>query len=442
MTQRIQRSYGSQCGATMVEFIYVAPALVGIGLAILQYSLLYVAKNQINHAGFMATRAGSMHNAAADSISTAYLRNLAPLYGGGRNAAELVEAVKRASADMKGHYRIELINPTRASFDDFNDPSLKKVLRTDARVIPNSGLAMRDPGVIKNASKQNIFDANLLKVRITHGYRPGVPMVSILLTGVLAAADDGKDKFASELLAVGRIPISTDITLHMNSDAIEWADPVWISNGGPKGDSKPPAAPPRTDDPPTTTPDNGTDTGTGTGTGTGNDTTDPPKPSADPDKFPNGGNDTGKQCGIAACPICPAKVPDSETFPMSADVLFDFDQAILKPDGLQALDDFIKESRAAQNDGQRIEALTISGYTDQLGADDVNQRLSQARAAAVRDYMKQQGFPDVPVTVRGMGPADPKVQLSECPGSGEAQRACLAATRRVVIEVKRVKGSA
>jgi outer membrane protein OmpA-like peptidoglycan-associated protein len=440
MTQPIQRGYGGQRGATMVEFIYVAPMLLLIGLAILQYSLLYGAKNQINHAGFMATRAGSMHNATADSISTAYLRNLAPLYGGGRNAAELAEAVKRATADMHGHYRIELINPTRASFDDFNDPLLKKVLHTDARVIPNSGLAMRDPGVIKNASKQNIFDANLLKVRITHGYQPGVLMVSILFAKALAAADDHKDKFASDLLAVGRIPVSTDITLHMNSDAIEWAHPVWISNGGPKGDAKPPAAPPRNDGPPATTPDDGT--GTGTGTGNRNDTTDPPKPNGNPDNFPNGGNDTGKQCGTAACPVCPARMPDAETLPMSADVLFDFDQAILKPGGLQALDDFIKESKAAQDDGQRIEALTISGYTDQLGADDVNQRLSQARATAVRDYMKQQGFPDVPVTVRGMGAADPKVQLSECPGSGEAQRACLAANRRVVIEVKRVKGSA
>jgi outer membrane protein OmpA-like peptidoglycan-associated protein len=433
MTQRIQRGYGRQRGATMVEFIYVAPMLLLIGLAILQYSLLYGAKNQINHAGFMATRAGSMHNATADSISTAYLRNLAPLYGGGRNAADVAEAVKRATADMQGHYRIELINPTRASFDDFNDPLLKKVLQTEARVIPNSGLAMRDPGVIKSASKQNIFDANLLKVRITHGYKPGVLMVSVLFAKALAAADDGKDKFATDLLAVGRIPVSTDITLHMNSDAIEWADPVWISNGGPKGDAKPPAAPPRTDDPPASTP--------GKGTGTGNNTTDPPKPNGNPDTFPNGGNDTDKPCGTAVCPVCPAKVPDAETFPLSADVLFDFDRATLKPDGRQALDDFIKESKAAQNDGQRIEALTISGYTDQLGADDVNQRLSQARAAAVRDYMKQQGFPDVPVTVRGMGAADPKVQLSECPGSGEAQRACLAVNRRVVIEVKRAKGS-
>jgi Flp pilus assembly protein TadG len=69
------------CGATMTEFIVVAPVLLLIGLALLQYTLLFVAKNQVNRAAFMATRAGSMQNATAESISKAYLRHLAPLYG-------------------------------------------------------------------------------------------------------------------------------------------------------------------------------------------------------------------------------------------------------------------------------------------------------------------------------------------------------------------------
>ena len=119
-------------GAAMVEFVVVSPVLALIGLTILQYCLLYVAKNQANHAGFMAARAGSMHNATAESISAAYLRSLAPLYGGGSNPAEIAKAVDRATADMEGNYRIELINPARASFDDFNDPALQKLLKTGA----------------------------------------------------------------------------------------------------------------------------------------------------------------------------------------------------------------------------------------------------------------------------------------------------------------------
>ena len=88
-------------------------------------------------------------------------------------------------------------------------------------------------------------------------------------------------------------------------------------------------------------------------------------------------------------------------------------------------------------DNEPIGGLTISGYTDQLGSDAVNLKLSQARAEAVRDYLKANGFPDVPVTVRGMGAAEPKVPLSSCAGSPEEQRDCLAPNRRVVIEVRR-----
>ena len=407
----------------MVEFTIIAPVLLLLGLAILQYSLLYVAKNQINHAAFMATRAGSMHNATAQSISTAYLRSLAPLYGGGRSSTEVTAAIDRASADMQGNYRIELINPGKASFTDFNDPALQAALKTSARVIPNAGLAMRDPSVVKTASKQNIFDANLLKVRITHGYRPGVLLVSNVFAKALLAADDGSDAFVSRQLAAGRVPISTDITLHMNSDAIEWANPVWISPPPTDQKSDPPQtqAPPdqpvdkEPDHPPAPPPDKNTNPDTGTG----NDTS------------------TDGACGGKPCPICKADIPASESFPFSADVLFDFDQSALKPDGLDELDSLIEDARQAQQEGQRIALVVISGYTDQLGSDAVNLPLSRARAQAVRDYMQQHGFPDVPVTVRGMGAADPAVALSSCAGDGQAQKDCLAPNRRVVVEIQR-----
>ena len=418
-------------GATMVEFAVVGPVLALIGLAVLQYSLLYVAKNQVNHAGFMAARAGSMHNATLDAIRTAYLRSLAPLYGGGRNAAEIAAAVDRATLDMKGNYRIELINPTRASFDDFNDPALKKLLKTDARVIPNRGLAMRDPALIKNASKQNIFDANLLKLRITHGYRPGVLMAGRVFTKLLTDADDRKDKFVSDLLATGRVPITTDITLHMNSDAIEWAEPVWVSPPPGNIASDSPSSPPTS---PIETGGNGSN-----GTPSGNQLTPPASPdTGSQDNYLDGGNDSG--CGEQPCPVCPVDMPATEAFPLSADVLFDFDQASLKPEGLEALDELIEDAKAAQLDGQILTSLTVSGYTDQLGSEVVNQRLSAERAAAVRDYLKDNGLPDVPITVRGMGSATPVVALADCVGSREEQIDCLAPNRRVVIELTRVEG--
>ena len=427
-------------GASMTEFIIVAPVLLLIGLALLQYALLYFTKNQVNHAGFMAVRAGSMHNATAESISAAYLRHLAPLYGGGSNPAEIAEAAARAALDMQGNYRFELINPTRASFDDFSEPALKEKHNTNARVLPNSGLALRDPSIIKANSGQNIFDANLLKVRITHGYRPGVPLVARVFASGLKAADDARDSFVSALLAKGRVPVVTEITLHMNSDAFEWANPVWISpegtrpsgSAGPAGPSdpdgsQPPTAPDMADS------NNGGDAAAPSTPGNDSPAT------GNADANPPGGDasDGDKACGGVPCPVCKVDVPASEDLALSSDLLFDFDQSMLKPEGREELDSLIGEARESAEDGAPIGAVTISGYTDQLGSDAINLKLSQARAEAVRDYLKANGFPDVPVTVRGMGAADPKVPLSSCAGSAEEQQACLAPNRRVVIEIRR-----
>ena len=429
-----------QRGASMTEFTIVAPVLLLVGLALLQYALLFFTKNQVNHAGFMAVRAGSMHNATAESISAAYLRHLAPLYGGGGNAEEVAQAAARAAVDMQGNFRLELINPTKASFDDFSEPELKEKHNTDARVLPNSSLALRNPAIIKANSGQNIFDANLLKVRITHGYRPGVPLVAKVFAGGLQAADDGKDSFVSALLAKGRVPVVTDITLHMNSDAFEWANPVWVSPegarsadpAGPGGSSNPPASQPPT------SPDPAGNKGSGDPPAPPTSGNDQPAPGNDDANTPaNTTSDSGTACGGQPCPVCKADVPASDDLDLSSDVLFDFDQATLKPEGKEELDSLIEEAKASVEDGERIAGLTISGYTDQLGSDAVNLKLSQARAEAVRDYLKANGLPDVPITVRGMGAADPKVPLSSCAGSGQEQQDCLAPNRRVVISVRR-----
>ena len=46
--------------------------------------------------------------------------------------------------------------------------------------------------------------------------------------------------------------------------------------------------------------------------------------------------------------------------------------------------------------------LDVEGYTDSVGGDDYNQRLSEQRGAAVRDYLTQQGMAAGSVTSRGL----------------------------------------
>ena len=204
----------------MIEFTIVGPIITLLGLAILQYGMLFFAKNQFNHAAFMAARAGAMAHADLAAVRAAYARALVPLYGGGTTPVELAASLARAQADM-GNASIELLNPTRESFADWNDADLQARLNTGGkRVIPNTHLAVskQQVGV---GSGQTLQDANLIKLRITHGYLPKVPLVRKLYPVYLRWLDTGDDPFYSAMVAAGRIPVVTHATLHMQSEAIE-----------------------------------------------------------------------------------------------------------------------------------------------------------------------------------------------------------------------------
>lgn len=216
---------GRQRGAALVEFVLVGPLITVLGLAVLQYSLLFFVKGQVNHAAFMAARAGSVAHASIDSIRTAYQRALIPVYGGGQSSAELAAAYARAQADLTPQtFRIEILNPTQQSFDDYaTDAALNA--QYNARAIPNAGLALR-PGLntVASNSGQTLQDANLLRLRITHGYEPKVWLMRLLYQKYQQWLDTGQDSFHTQLIGMGRIPLVTHVTLAMQTDAVEQTD--------------------------------------------------------------------------------------------------------------------------------------------------------------------------------------------------------------------------
>jgi len=233
-----------QFGAAMVEFVAVGPAITILGMAVLQYSLMFFAKNQINHAAFMAARAGSVAHATIDSIEAAYIRALVPLYGGGENSQELMASQARVVADMNSsNLRIEVLNPTQESFDDFaTDPNLNALF--NSRAIPNTGISFRsDLDAVGPTSGQTLQDANLLKLRITHGYEPKVWLLGMIHSRYLSWMDNRADPFVSQLIASGRIPMVTHVTLEMQSEAVEQKDEkgrsLFVSNPGRGNDGKP-----------------------------------------------------------------------------------------------------------------------------------------------------------------------------------------------------------
>ena len=389
----------------MIEFTVIGPLITLLGLAILQYGMVFFARNQMNHAAFMAARAGSVQHADLGAVRGAYAKALVPMFGGGSNADQLATALNKASAEVDANVRITLLNPTVESFSDWHDDRLASANPNGKRVIPNSGQSFKSAAV-GTASGQSIQDANLIKLRITHGYAPGIPLVRSIYAAYLAWQDPGTDTFATRLIADGRIPMDSHVTLQMQSDAFE-QDPVSLPGAGNSGRPVDPGAPAASTQPAPDCPTIGCSTVTpGTGTGGGG----------------------GRDCIDGHCPVRDCPVPTRTTLP--ADVLFPFGSSALSAAGMASLDALIAYAREAG-----VTTINVLGYTDQIGSDAINQALSQARADAVRKYFLVHGLAGVAIKSEGLGASNPVTDPSRCTGMAlAAQQDCLKANRRVVVE--------
>ena len=86
---------------------------------------------------------------------------------------------------------------------------------------------------------------------------------------------------------------------------------------------------------------------------------------------------------------------------LSADVLFDFDKADLKPEARPQLEKVVAVLKSYPKATARIE-----GHTDSKGNDTYNQRLSERRAESVRKYLADHGA-TLKMSTRGHGKAKP-----------------------------------
>ena len=75
--------------------------------------------------------------------------------------------------------------------------------------------------------------------------------------------------------------------------------------------------------------------------------------------------------------------------------------SLLKP-ALQTLDSIVKAIKS-----EKIYDIIISGYTDNIGEDDLNQTLSEQRANAVADYIKSKNIHSENFIIKGYGKTMP-----------------------------------
>ncbi len=115
---------------------------------------------------------------------------------------------------------------------------------------------------------------------------------------------------------------------------------------------------------------------------------------------------------------------------LEADALFAFDSATLTDEGRARLDNAL--SQIPDLSMLQDKRITITGFTDRLGPESYNQKLSEERAQAVQDYLVSKGMRDEAVDVRGLGAAQPLVTCED--KRGNALIDCLAPNRRTEIE--------
>jgi OOP family OmpA-OmpF porin len=129
----------------------------------------------------------------------------------------------------------------------------------------------------------------------------------------------------------------------------------------------------------------------------------------------------------------PAPAPQVQKITLASKALFDFDKAVLKPEGKAAIDN---EIIAKLSSVQKLELVLVTGHTDRIGTQQYNQKLSERRADAVRDYLVSKGVPKDKIETLGMGKTQPVPGVVCNQKALKALIACLAPNRRVEVEVK------
>jgi OOP family OmpA-OmpF porin len=132
-------------------------------------------------------------------------------------------------------------------------------------------------------------------------------------------------------------------------------------------------------------------------------------------------------------PPAPPPAPVVQKITLASKALFDFDKAVLKPEGKAAIDSEIISKLSGV---QKLELVLVTGHTDTIGTQAYNQKLSERRADAVRDYLVSKGVPKDKIETLGMGKTQPIPGVVCNQKNLKEKIACLQPLRRVEVEVK------
>lgn len=224
----------SQIGATATEVLIVLPIVILLGMIGVQYALMYNAKSNLTYASYEAARAGAIHNADPEKIQHGLIKGLLPYLisdsnvkmsnNAIANAALMQSNIEKIKLKEANYMKVEIISPNKEAFEDFSDTTgvLGHQLKTNNKVIPNKQSDIEKlKGQIGQKSGITIEEANVLKLRITYGYKPSIPLAKNMFVSVQNFLMGEQNVFNASLLASDRIPIVVDVSAQMLSPAVE-----------------------------------------------------------------------------------------------------------------------------------------------------------------------------------------------------------------------------
>ncbi len=125
---------------------------------------------------------------------------------------------------------------------------------------------------------------------------------------------------------------------------------------------------------------------------------------------------------VVVPPVVVPVAPVQEKVTFAADAYFDFDKSKIKPEGAAKLADLVDKTK-----GVNLEVIIAVGHTDIVGADGYNQKLSIARAEAVKTFLTDKGVEKNRVYTEGKGSKQPAADNKTAEGRAK--------NRRVEVEV-------
>jgi len=99
------------------------------------------------------------------------------------------------------------------------------------------------------------------------------------------------------------------------------------------------------------------------------------------------------------------------------DVLFDFDKSTIKAEGAAILDRLVSFMNENKNT-----KVSLSGYTDNIGTEAYNLKLSDRRWTSGRDYLTKKGIESGRISGQGFGESKPIADNRTAEGRAKNRR--------------------